>query len=367
MMGRLTTGLVILSLFHPLAAHATTAPSLSARIHIDGVLDEYASDEWVLDATSTLAEKPDDSAWGSDDEITRVALTWDENFLYLAVEGRTFESFLALFLSNRAGGLRTLEDAGDFRRAIELPGLPINLFALAGPMRVPEIARADDAHPFALVDGVALRRAVSGVRGGVVGFEMAVPWSVLSLAAPVKLVAVVTGDAGSGAGDAAPNTSSTLDDDGFALTVLDRWFEIDADVDDNGAADYGVSPRTAGHVERDPLSTLARTEASVRFDVYRRAFAPDRGEHPEISFEVESGSIYVNFFVYSLEGDRLKWLNQDFPDHQISGGLSVPVPWDGTDASGTIVRGGTYIFVADWGYQRGEHAGRAKAAVVVVR
>jgi hypothetical protein len=53
-MGRFLAGLVIVALLFPSrAAHATTASSLSGRIVIDGVLNEYTGDEWVLDHTST--------------------------------------------------------------------------------------------------------------------------------------------------------------------------------------------------------------------------------------------------------------------------------------------------------------------------
>jgi hypothetical protein len=366
-MGRFTTGLVILALLHALAARATTAPSLSDRIHVDGVLDEYAADEWVLDATSALAERPDDSAWGSADEVTRVALTWDHDFLYLAVEGRALEAFLSLVVSNRAGGLRSLEEAGDFRRAVELPGLPVNLIALAAPERVPDVARADDSHPFALVAGSALPRAVAGVRGGVVGFEMAVPWSMLSLTNPVRVVAAITGQVGTGAGDAAPDAHTALDDDRFARAVLDRHLVFSADSDGDGVPDDSVSTRDVAAVQGGTTPASSSNDAEVRLDVVKRAFAPDRGEYAELGFEVESGAVFVNLYVYSLEGERVRFVNEQFPDVHVTAGSMVSVLWGGMDDNGAIVAGGTYIVVADWGYSRGEHSGRAKAAVVVVR
>lgn len=365
-MRRLATGLVLAVLLLPLVAHATTAPSLSDRIKIDGVLDEYAPDEWVLDATSTLPETGQDSSWGSDDDISRVAITWDQAFLYIAVEGRTFDAFFSAFVSNRAGGLRTLEDAGAFRRAIEFFQFPVNLIALAQPQRLPDVARADDAHPFALVDRTALPAAVSRT-DGVTGFEMAVPWSMLSLAQPVRVVAAITGEVGSGAGDAAPDPTTMLDDDRFARAVLNRWFEIDADTDDNGVADPGIAPRSAGRVEPDDTTSVHGRNASVRFNVHKRVFAPDRGEQSLLDFVVDRGPVYVNLYVYSLEGERIKVLNEFFPDARLDTDSAWWAAWSGDDENGDIVPGGTYIVVADWGYSRGEHSGRTKCAVVVVR
>jgi hypothetical protein len=363
-MGRSLAGLVIVALLLAPAAHATTANSLSGRVVIDGVLNEYSADEWVLDAGTSPEETDHDSQWGRDNDISRVALTWDRTFLYIAVEGRAFDSFLSLFISNRAGGLTTLEDAGEFRRAIELPS-PVNLMALAAPGSIPDVARADDAHPFGLVDRGAVPVAIAGDRTGPLGFEMKVPWSMLTLSQPLKLVAAITGDAGTGAGDAAPDASAEMDTDRFARAVLDRWFQIDADVDGDGLADIGISPRTAGSVKPAATPAGVHDGADVTLDITggRRAFAPDRGEPAEMLLRVHgTNPLFATITVYSLEGERVRVL---LADQSVAG--DVGVLWDGTDAHGEIVRGGTYIVVADWGYNRGEHAGRAKTAVVVAR
>ena len=369
-MGRFTTGLVIVALSLPLTARATTAPSLSQRIVIDGVLNEYASDEWVLDATSPFSERDDDSGWGNANDISRLALTWDREFLYLAVEGHTFDTFFAMFVSNRAGGLFSLEDAGAFRRAISLPEIPINLLALASPERIPDVARADDSHPFGLVDRGAVPAATSGVRGGPVGFEMAVPWSMLSIAEPVRLVAAITGDAGTGAGDAAPDASVAASDDRFARAVLDRRIVVHADIDGDGLADSGIAPRAAVEIEGGTLTASVRTDLELEIGVAPRSFAPDRGESTAFALRTDaSGPVFVSGAIYSLDGDRVRTLFEEEMRAQQNGTLAAGPndAWDGTDTGGRIVRGGAYVFVVDWGLARGEHAGRATAAVVVVR
>ena len=366
MMGRFFAGLVIVALFQPLPAHATTANSLSGRVVIDGLLNDYAADEWVLDTGTNPRETSGDSRWGSDNDITRVALTWDRDFLYIAVEASTFDSFLQLLISNRAGGLTTLEDTGEFRRAIQLPNA-VNLMALAQPGRIPDVARADESHPFSLVDRGAVPVAMAGVRTGPVGFEMKVPWSMLSLAVPVKLTAAITGEVGTGAGDAAPDASRALDTDRFARAVLDRWFQIDADIDDDGLADIGISPRTAGSVMRLSTPPHARTDAGAKVSASPRAFAPDRSESTTLTFS-SSTPVYIELAIYSMEGERIRRLT---PSSINSG--SVEFIWDGRDESNHVVRGGTYVVVADYrlavprGSQAGAGDGRAKTAVVVAR
>jgi hypothetical protein len=365
-MGRCLAGLAIVALLQPLPAHATTANSLSARVVIDGALDDYTADEWVLDTGTTLREVPGDSHWGSDNDITRVALTWDREFLYIAVEARTFDSFLELFVSNRAGGLTTLEETGAFRRAIQLP-FAVNLIALAEPGRIPDVARADDSHAFALVDRGAVPVAMAGTRTGPVGFEMRVPWSMLSLAQPVKLTTVITGEVGTGAGDAAPDASAALDTDRFARAVLDRMLIIDADTDDDNLADIGISPRTSA-VVNGSAPAVARGEAKVTLSASPRTFAPERGETTNLRLDVEgvgNGQIYLTFTIYSMEGNRVRHVN-DGSTFKFADG-SLLLAWDGRDDENRVVRGGTYLVVADWGYNQGEHAGRAKTAVVVAR
>jgi hypothetical protein len=363
-MGRCLAGLVIVALLSPLAAHATTANSLSGRVVIDGVLNEYDADEWVLDSTSTLVETTNDSQWGRDNDISRVALTWDRDFLYLGVEVRTFDSFLALFISNRAGGLTTLENAGEFRRAIQLPS-PVNLIALAEPGRIPDVARADDSHPFGLVDRGAVHVAISGVRTGPVGFEMAVPWSMLAITQPVKLAAAITGERGTGAGDVAPDASAALDTDPCARAIIDRLLVLDADTDHDGLADIGIAPRTAVSMQATSPS-VPRSDASVTVSASPRAFAPERGETTSLRVDVSgvgSGQIYLTMTVFSMEGNRVRHLNDSF---KFSDG-SLLLDWDGRDDENGIVHGGSYIVVVDWGYTPGEHIGRAKTAVVVAR
>ena len=369
-MGRVATGLALIALLLPVAARSTTAPSLSDRVFIDGSLDEYAPDEWVLDVTSLLPETNHDSRWGRDNDISRVAITWDHRFLYLAVEFRSHDSQAIVLVSNRSGGLASLDDTGTFRRAIDMPGIPINLVALASPGRPPEVARVDAAHPFSLVDRATLPAAVIGDLDGRAGVEMAIPWSIVVIDLPVRIVGAITGEVGQGAGDSAPDASAVLDPDRYARASLDRWLVIDADLDDDDVADSGVSPRAAVVVEPDAGATRPRDDATLAIDVTPRAFAPDRGEFADLSFSVGSvDEVYVTCEVYSINGTRVRTLFADALRTR-SGTALIPDPrdrWDGTNESGVVVRGGAYVVAAQWGLSRSERSGRATAAAVVVR
>jgi len=132
-------------------AAATTAASLSGRIVIDGDLSDWAADEWVLDESTALVESGGDSHWGGDEEILRIGVTWDANFLYLAVEFRATSGSVLAGLGYAPGGLATLDGAGAFRRAIDFP-FPLNVLARANARDVPLLARVDDRGVLALLD-----------------------------------------------------------------------------------------------------------------------------------------------------------------------------------------------------------------------
>jgi hypothetical protein len=369
-MGRFATGLILLALILPPAVHATTAPSLSDRIRIDGAVAEYAHDEWVLDATTIPPEPGHDSRRGGDGELIRLAVTWDREFLYVAAEFRARDAYLALWAAGRAGGLLTLENAGEFRRAVSLTDFAPNILVLAGPSRPPRVTRADDAHPFALVDRAAIPAAVSVAIDGGAGFEMAIPWSALPPSRPVRLIAAITGAEGEGAADAAPDPSAALPASSFERAVLDRSLRLVADADKDGVADVGIAPRAAVVVEPDAATAQPRDDASLSIHVAPRAFAPDRGERAELAFVAEGAAeVWATCAVYSIDGTRVRTLFADAP-REVVGGAIVPAPedrWDGRDDRGDIVRGGAYIVWLEWGLARGERAGRATAPVVVVR
>ena len=131
----------------PTAATSTTAPDLSGRIVLDGATTEYATDEWVLDAGSPRAELPHDSRWGSDNDVHRIAITWDTTFVYIAVECVTYSSGLMTWIEYAAGGIRALDGLGELRRQISFSSFAPNYLvsAMWGDVTVARVS-ASRAH-----------------------------------------------------------------------------------------------------------------------------------------------------------------------------------------------------------------------------
>jgi len=348
----------------PTAVHSTTATSLRDRISIDGVLGEYTADEWVLDGASQFPESDVDSRWGSDREIVRVALTWDAEWLYLAVDFRSRGEYAAVFLASSAGGLAALDGAGAFRRAIDLPGLRPNLLALAAPHTAPSVAMVDAAHPFALVDRATLPAVVRSTIDGQSGFEMAIPWSRLSLASPVRLVSAITGEVGTGSGDAAPDARVVPDAGRFARARLDRVLVVVADADADGRPDAGVSPRAIVAVGTSAEAALEGGSGTIDVRVDTRAFAPDRAEAATFTVGPETGEfedVSGSCTIYSVDGREIR---------EFSVALAGPAPetsiiWDGRDAQGRIVAGGVFVAAFDLEFTGGAERTRARATIGV--
>jgi hypothetical protein len=374
---RLLLLLAPLVLFLHQPAAATTAASLSGRIVIDGDLSDWAADEWVLDESTALVESGGDSHWGGDEEILRIGVTWDANFLYLAVEFRATSGSVLAGLGYAPGGLATLDGAGAFRRAIDFP-FPLTVLARANARDVPLLARVDDRGVLALLDRATAPAAVQAPLEGASGFEVALPWSLLSFENPLQLTLALTGDEGTGAGDAAPNPSVDLPashgPSSKARASLDRWLSIPADGNNDGAVDLGVSPRAVVAVRMDDDVTSNRDQdVSATLSVTPRAFAPDRGEGATFTVGVlNAGTVeelFVTARVYSLDGRLVRTLYQDAARDVGAGALVVSSDdrWDGRDDGGRVAAGGVYVIALEWGLVRGGHDGRATAGVAVAR
>jgi hypothetical protein len=353
---------------------ATTAASLSDRIAIDGDLSDWAPDEWVLDADTTPYELSGDSRWGPSDDLVRVGVTWDANFLYLAVEFFGSSTSVLAALGHGPGGLATLDGAGVFRRVIDFP-FAANVLALANERDVPTIARVDDRSVLVLLDRAQAPAAVRAPLESASGFEAALPWSMLSLDDALQLTLALTGDVGTGAVDAAPDPSvglpETTNPSSKARASLDRWLSIDTDADGDGAVDVGVSPRVAVIVlaSNDP-SQYRYDQVEVTLTASPRAFAPDRGEETAFTMSVHPGDeLFITARVYSVTGALVRVLYENAARDVVNGSLATSSEdrWDGRDQEGRVVPGGVYVIAIEWGLVRGERAGRATAGVAVAR
>ena len=90
--------IVLIILFYTSFCFATTESNLS-RIIIDGYCDEFTADENILSNSSEYPfESSTDSYWGEYNDVKQIKVTWDESYLYLAVEACSWNNNVLLFI-----------------------------------------------------------------------------------------------------------------------------------------------------------------------------------------------------------------------------------------------------------------------------
>ena len=161
-------------------AAGSTAPDLRDQIPINGDVSDFAPDDWVLDDSTSFSEQPNDSRWGTDNDIRAIAVTWDNTNLYIGVPAVVVSTTLMLFLDVGCGGVENLHGPGDFRRNIEFavntPNVLMRVLHTSDP---PELAALDCNHPVSIADPAEYQGIYvqSGASDG--ALEIALPWSLL--------------------------------------------------------------------------------------------------------------------------------------------------------------------------------------------
>lgn len=369
-MNRILVALLLVCL--PSVSRSTTAPDLSYRIRIDGNLSEYTPDEWVLDSTTVFSESPYDSRWGTDNDISRIAVTWDDSFLYVAIEGTFNSSSLMAFLEFTAGGAGDMISAGPLRRNIVFSGIAPNMLVQAdrGALDA-SVAVVSVLDPPRYVDRDDYESYFFQPTRDPGALEIALPWELVqSTAGYIELLAVVTAGAGTGAGDAAPDPSGRLSWHREAQAPLDNAISIPVDRNLDGYPDMGVSPRSEVSFAF-PQSEPVSEDLDIGLRLEASSFSPDLSQVLRFQITSSAGADavqqYVTCEVFSVSGERVRVLFQD--DVRIFRAGVVPPwdEWDGRNDAGEIVRGGIYVVNVTSGASPGAQVSSARQSAAVVR
>ena len=74
---------------------AETSADLSDRIIIDGYSNDFTADEEVV---NDIHESSSDSYWGEYNDVKGIKVTWDNTFLYIAVDACSWDNNVILFI-----------------------------------------------------------------------------------------------------------------------------------------------------------------------------------------------------------------------------------------------------------------------------
>lgn len=356
----------------PTASLSTTAPNLENRIQIDGNAAEYSPDEWILNAATAVTESDDDSRWGVKNDIRGVAVTWDRSFLYIAVTCATNDSELMIFIEHANGGVKDLRAAAHLRRSVVFTGLSPNLIVSAN-RAVPEaaVASVSSADPFELLENAGFDSYFFQPPEGGGALEIALPWAVVQpTSGQIKILSIITGSEGTGAGDAAPDPSSPLPGTPTERAYLDNAVTLVVDGNGDGLPDVGISPRDAASFG---AGSDAPAQESHEFEIQlnTKIIAPDQGQSLEIKIGPGETRSQIQLFltceVFSIDGRRVTTLFRDQPRLLVPNLAPQVDVWDGRDAGGEIVPGGVYVINVTGGAARGAITHAVRKSVAVAR
>lgn len=362
---------------------AQTGRDLRPRIAIDGLVDEYTLDEWVLDAGTSVPEPPGDSRWGLDNDIRRIAVTWDVYNLYVAIECTVANTAVLLCVDCGCGGFAGLQDVPLLERNIVFRDCTPNVIVHAGrSLDRPQALSADCAHAPRILFEDEYRALLYQGKFPDGALEVAIPWELFpefrvmgdEIVVPaagysLRLLAAISGGEATGAGDAAPNTTLLLDNDSTSVALLDNHIIIPLDADGNGTLDIGAAPRQAARFAQERQTHIG-TIPDMAVTVDKKAFAPDEGEQVKFRAIFKTGTaapVAVTAGVYSVSGSLVRVL---FAERSVTPGrdfMTAWEEWDGRDADGAIVAGGIYIIAVSAGTGGAGVKHIAKEAVAVIR
>ena len=388
---------------------ALTARDLSARVHLDGYTNEFVpgdEDVFGIDPRSgLLQESRTDSPW-TNNEIYQIRVTWDAQFLYVAVEGKIWGNNMLILMDTVPGrGLNDMTNLNSWRRNISfdafgrfagdefLPDIfgatwdtnlnPRLLTQLSGNQvddrQVGPDFRASASfdqgndgramefaipwrNVFAGIAGVGTRDTVVNV-GGVVDTLRRMPLGVHS----IKLTAVLTaGWDGSGGPDSAPDNLRGHTNDGNANIVIDNYARIDLDENDDtgmgnggpdGIPDWNVSPIQRVQFRYPPPVVPVRFFLDA-MTFNRPAFAPDAGDVVHFGVKLkpalnpsdpldQARRVTLSAGVYDIRGRWVRTLFQNWNTTALDANQNLESEqkglWDGRDGSGNRVPPGVYI------------------------
>lgn len=387
----LLAGIVALG---PLPALAATAPSLAGRIQVDGFPGEYTADE-ALFGTAPGGEPEEssfDSAWGPDNDLNQIHVTWDRDSIYVSSEGVIWgNNMVVLFDVVPGRGMSTMRQLNawsrnftfgdDFRPDLFLatwdgntnPRLLIHqggtqvldnqvgeLFRASASFSTSQRGRAMEyAIPwntfFLGPEGLGVTRTFVPAVGETLNFFP--PGTV------IKVAGVITaGGDNTGGPDSAPDNTRGHVTDGNQDVLVDNYAAIALDRNDDsgtggggpdGVADWNIEPKSRVSFKFQPPVVAVRLEvADLSFD--RPAFAPDRGEKTRLRFRVDppadpadplsaSRTLSVTANVFNAGGRFVRNLFVNQTRTAAAPNDSTVDVWDGRDEGGRLVPAGVYV------------------------
>ena len=335
---------------------AVTGTDLSNRIIIDGSSHDFTNDEEILtDSLGNLLESPADSYWGEYNDVKQIKVTWDESYLYIAVDGCSWDNNVLLFIDIYDDyGIEDMSELNAWKRSFKFFNFnPDFLVGTWDTNDIPQFWKVQEGGTMHIEQISSIETSATFDTGNLDGaMEVKIPWDILFyteedsmqnfLSTSIKLLSVITGgDDYSGGPDCAPNNLGGMANNSGQMVVLDNYAEIFIDDDGDGNPDMNIEPQMQTTFFSDP--TLPPTPLLIQDVIFTngKTFAPtlNEGIHFELvtnrtsEFTVEIFDLNGIFINYAENTEPLSW------------------QWNGKNENGNFVPFGIYIlrFIANSG------------------
>lgn len=347
-------GILILCYMIPLFLSALTATDLSSRVIIDGYSTDFASDEAILtESDGALLEYNDDSRWGTYNDVRMIKLTWDAQYLYVAVDACSWNNNVLLMIDAFPdAGVVNMSDLGSWKRAFRFYRTNPDFFlATWDTNSTPQFWRMRSGSTYE-ADQVSVI-SVSTFNTGNLGrsMEAQIAWSDIYYDAnhamadfpDLKVVALITGGGDNTSGpDVAPDNFGGMPNESSTTAFIDNYAGINIDTDNNGVPDMGISPRDrVFFVKKPPLDPVSLKVSTMSFP-NGKVFNMSRvTTHPIKITPNRAASFTVE--VYNMEGTAMANAVLVSEDPLTREQLWN---WNGLDRDGKKVPFGVYIIRA---------------------
>lgn len=350
---------------------AVTSDDLSNRMVIDGYSNDFSIDERTIQDTMSNSyqslEPDNDSKWGIYNDVRQIDVTWDDNFLYVAVDACSWSNNVILFIDIFDDyGISDMLELNTWKRAFKFYNSNPDFFlATWDTNTVPQFWKMQTGSS-TQADQVSVE-AYSSLNTGKLdrSMEAKIPWNMLypendsqrtmKNYPNIKFIALITSGSDYKSGpDVAPDNLEGMPNDANKTVIIDNYVEINVDENGDGLPDMDVAPfKRVTYYKKPPFKPIALKVIKVTFPE-GKIFSPYRNP---ITFGIETNRLSpFNVDIYNLQG---KYVNRAEPVTN----EELLWKWDGKDKSGKIVSAGVYIlrFISDSGEVS------KKSAIVVIK
>jgi len=328
--------------------YGLTELDLSNRIMIDGKSDDYEMDENILyDSSGNLLESPSDSYWNEYNDVRQIKVTWDESYLYVAVDASSWDNNVLLFIDIYDDyGIQDMGQLNAWQRSFKFYNFNPDFFVGNWDTNdIPQFWQVEEGGIMQVNQILNMETSATINTGNLSGaMEIKISWETLFFNSDrtlqqypnIKFLSVITGkDDHANGPDCAPDNLGGMANNSGQLVILDNYANVLIDENGDGNPDMNIAPQDRTTFYKTPPFDSEPLLIEKFVFSNGKTFAPLKNE--EISFSLETNrNAEFSVEIFDLNG---KFINHADSDENVS----LSWNWNGKNDNGRHVPFGIYI------------------------